>query len=151
MNNPYTGGCACGAIRYACNAEPMFAWICHCRECQRATGGGGMVNVVFNDSSVRYTLGHPKFHDSTGTRGQKTHRGFCPECGSPIAAKADMFPHIHGLTAGSLDEPQRINLIANIWTSSAQPWDHLAPSLAQIETTPTAAELGELMKRDQAR
>ena len=49
MNNPYTGGCACGAIRYECNAEPMFSWICHCRECQRATGGGGMVKDLTID------------------------------------------------------------------------------------------------------
>lgn len=146
MTEPYTGGCACGAIRYECNAMPMFTWICHCRECQRSTGGGGAVNAVFAASGVLFTRGQPKFHDSTGSSGQKTHRGFCPECGSPIAAKADLFPQILGISAASLDDPERLRLVANIWTSSAQPWDYFAPTLARFETTPSESELSELAK-----
>ena len=34
-----TGGCQCGALRYHVAAGPAFASICHCRMCQRATGG----------------------------------------------------------------------------------------------------------------
>lgn len=35
---PFTGGCACGAIRSDCSAAPLLVWKCHCRDCQRATG-----------------------------------------------------------------------------------------------------------------
>lgn len=28
---PFTGGCACGAIRYECGAEPLFMGNCHCQ------------------------------------------------------------------------------------------------------------------------
>ena len=34
-----TGGCQCGAIRYAFYAPLENAHVCHCRMCQRATGG----------------------------------------------------------------------------------------------------------------
>lgn len=146
MSEPYTGGCACGAIRYECNAAPMFTWICHCRECQRSTGGGGAVNAVFVASAVKFTRGQPKFHDSPGTSAHKTHRGFCPECGSPIAAKADLFPQIHGISAASLDDPDRLQLVAPIWTSSARSWDSMPPDLARFETTPSEKELSDLVK-----
>ncbi len=33
-----TGGCLCGQVRYSANAEPMFAGVCHCRDCQKETG-----------------------------------------------------------------------------------------------------------------
>ena len=35
----YTGGCACHAIRYETTAEPVLTLHCHCRDCQRASGG----------------------------------------------------------------------------------------------------------------
>ena len=37
---PYTGGCACGAIRYEISAEPIFMNHCQCRDCQRESGTG---------------------------------------------------------------------------------------------------------------
>ena len=141
---PVTGGCACGAIRYECTAAPLFMWKCHCRECQRSTGGGAAVNVVFSASAVQFTKGAPKEHVSTGTSGNKTHRGFCAECGSPISARAALIPDICGMSAASLDDPSKLELVADIWTASAQPWDELSATLPQFKTTPTEAELQEL-------
>jgi hypothetical protein len=33
-----TGGCQCGAIRFALSAAPVKISICHCRMCQKASG-----------------------------------------------------------------------------------------------------------------
>jgi len=40
MDKTITGGCACGAIRYEVAADPMVMFNCHCRDCQKTTGGG---------------------------------------------------------------------------------------------------------------
>ena len=40
MSAPYTGGCACGAVRYRIFDEPMFQPDCQCRDCQRMSGTG---------------------------------------------------------------------------------------------------------------
>ena len=34
-----SGGGQCGALRDEGSAEPLFAGNCHCRDCQKATGG----------------------------------------------------------------------------------------------------------------
>jgi hypothetical protein len=39
MSTNFTGGCACGAIRYEVSAEPIVMFNCHCRDCQKTTGG----------------------------------------------------------------------------------------------------------------
>ncbi|HEU0005684.1 MAG TPA: aldehyde-activating protein, partial [Terriglobia bacterium] len=46
MKIPFTGGCVCGAVRYECSAEPIMMFKCHCRDCQRVTGGGFVAGLV---------------------------------------------------------------------------------------------------------
>jgi hypothetical protein len=40
MSESYSGGCACGAIRYEISGEPMVMSDCQCRDCQRKSGTG---------------------------------------------------------------------------------------------------------------
>ncbi len=38
--NPITGGCQCGKVRYAMHVDRVEKpHVCHCRMCQKATGG----------------------------------------------------------------------------------------------------------------
>jgi hypothetical protein len=32
------GGCLCGRVRYSAEAEPTFAGVCHCTDCQKFSG-----------------------------------------------------------------------------------------------------------------
>jgi len=34
MKTPFTGGCAYGAFRYECTAEPLAMFQCHCSDAQ---------------------------------------------------------------------------------------------------------------------
>ena len=39
------GGCLCGKVRYSADAEPVFVGVCHCKNCQKGTGGAFAVVV----------------------------------------------------------------------------------------------------------
>lgn len=124
------GGCACGAIRYQANADPIFMLNCHCRDCQRATGSGFAAIAVFSRDALKVE-GVPRYHAVTGESGKKVDRGFCPTCGSPVCTTLEAMPHIFGVHAASLDDPAVFKPAMNTFASSAHPWDHMDPSLPQ--------------------
>jgi hypothetical protein len=122
----WSGGCACGAIRYACEGEPTLMLNCHCRDCQRASGSGYAAIVIFPKTAVALAA-EPRWAKVTGRSGSSVERGFCRDCGTPVAMKLGMVPNVFGVHAGSLDEPARFVPACDIFTSSAHPWDVMDP------------------------
>jgi hypothetical protein len=99
---------------------------CHCRNCQKATGSAYAAIMVVPRDAVRIS-GELRYHKMVGNSGKAVERGFCPICGSPVAATLERLPEVLGLQAGSLDEPSRYKPMMDIFTDSAQPWDCMSP------------------------
>jgi hypothetical protein len=128
----FSGGCSCGAVRYAVDADPILMMNCHCRDCQRATGSAYAAIVIVPRDAVRFE-GELRYHKFTGDSGGVVERGFCPACGSRVANKLGRMPEILGLMAGNLDDPGLHKPAMDIFTASAHPWDHLAPDTRKFE------------------
>lgn len=94
-----SGGCQCRAIRYTAG-DPRDRYWCHCRMCQRATGGVAAAFVNVAKTELRWENGEPAYYLSSPFG----RRGFCAACGTPISFDYPDSPRID-LTAGSLDEP----------------------------------------------
>src|SRR5258708_39631339 len=109
ITTPFTGGCACSAIRYESTAGPLMMVHCHCRDCQQSSGGTFSSFVIVPTEAFKLLRGSLRFHPSPSQMGGKTHRGFCPECGSPIQPKPDSAPHIVSITNSSSAYPPRFN------------------------------------------
>jgi len=144
MPTPFSGGCACGAIRYACAAEPLFALNCHCRDCQRASGSA-FCPVLYVTRAALTIAGQSRYYEVKAASGKRVRRGFCPHCGSPVFIQADLVPDLHGLWAASLDDPSWFRPQLQVWTARAQPWDHMHPALRQFAQEPTEEEVRELL------
>lgn len=95
-----TGGCQCGAVRYRLTEKPQ-AEFCHCRMCQRATGGifGALATVP--KASFSWTAGSPSFFESSTA----AKRGFCSACGTPLTFAYNESKSLD-VTIGSLDDPE---------------------------------------------
>jgi len=130
MEVPFSGGCACGTIRYECTAEPIMALNCHCRDCQRATGTAYASGIFVPGPALRITKGDPRYYATTADSGNLASRGFCPDCGSPLLARSSGHSMIV-IFASSLDDPSWHRPTMDVWVSKAQPWDHMDPGLAR--------------------
>jgi len=75
-----TGGCQCGAVRFAVAPPLGEANICYCRVCQKATGGPFGLFVHVPGERFRWTRGEPKRFKSSNL----ARRGFCAGCGTPM-------------------------------------------------------------------
>jgi hypothetical protein len=136
MSAPFSGGCACGAIRYECTAEPLLSLNCHCRDCQRETGSAFAPILGVLKAAFTLTQGSPKSFDLTADSGQTTRRAFCAECGSPLFGQPGSRPDMVTIRVGSLDDPSEFRPGRDIYTASAQPWDYMNPDLPKDPKLP---------------
>jgi hypothetical protein len=141
MKLPFTGGCACGAVRYEASAEPIMMGKCHCRDCQQLSGGAFMPFLIVPAEAFKVTRGAIQYHFTESLKGHRHRRGFCAQCGSRLTgAESDTLSSnaIVGLTAGSLDDPSWFRPQMDIFTSEAQPWDEMGPAIPKYEQYPPA-------------
>src|ERR1700755_3313321 len=87
MNKKYTGRCACGAVAYGFDAEPVFMANCHCTDCKRASGGEMATFVAASGDDFVFSGSTKSFAYPANTEtcaGQGLDRVFCPNCGSKV-------------------------------------------------------------------
>ncbi len=126
---PVTGGCLCGAVRYESTELPTTVGVCHCRMCQRSSGGLHIVWVFLPWSAFRFTYGEPAYYRSSDI----AERGFCASCGSPLIYR-DKTDEL-GVPVGTLDHPEN-------WPPNAThggieskvPWEVITDDLPQYTT-----------------
>lgn len=109
---------------------------CHCRDCQRSSGGPFSSFVVVPKEAFRITQGEPHFYASPSEAGGQTRRGFCSECGTPVILKPDAAPQIVAIRAASLDDPSWFTPQIDTWTSDAHSWDQMDAALPKFEKYP---------------
>jgi hypothetical protein len=126
----YTGGCQCGAVRFACDGLGR-ASVCHCRMCQKAFGNAFAL-LVRADGLV-WTRGAPKRFASS----DKVKRGFCADCGTPLTYEYE--GAAAALAIGAFDEPGRIAPVLQVGLQHKLPWCDGLPALP-VRTPEQAAE-----------
>ncbi len=105
------GGCLCGALRYEVAGQPGRVTLCHCKFCQRATGGAYLVEPIFGSGDFSVIKGAPKTytHVSEGS-GKKVHVHFCDTCGTKLFLTFERFADAVGVYGGTFDDPNWFDL-----------------------------------------
>lgn len=117
MTAVLTGGCQCGAVRYALDQQPENVHVCHCRMCQKAVGGPFAVICPVLKPAFRVTRGELSFFRSSDVG----RRGFCQNCGTPLTFDYPEGDDI-GVLVGTLDEPDRAPPVVQYGNESRVGW-----------------------------
>jgi hypothetical protein len=111
----WTGGCQCGAVRYAVEGPLGEASVCYCRMCQKATGGAFGLFVRANYDRMTWTRGKPKYFVSSNV----ARRGFCGDCGTPLTWEYEGWID---LTVATFDEAAAIEPVVQMAMGAQFPW-----------------------------
>lgn len=137
MSNPYTGGCACGAIRYEAATKPIFENHCQCRDCRKRSGTGHGSYLTFpSRADVKITGTATRWRVAGDSGNEKIH-SFCPACGTPVYLTFAAMPDLIAVHAGSLDDPGRFSPAVVTYGSRNLPWDAMGPGLRTFDAMPT--------------
>lgn len=108
MSEMMAGGCQCGRVRYTVDIDSDDAYWCHCRMCQKATGGMAAAFVEVTADEVHW-LTEPDWYDSSPV----AQRPFCSRCGTPLGFGWKDRTGGFDLTVGSFDDPSRFRPVAH--------------------------------------
>ena len=106
-----TGGCLCGAVRYAITGPLRDVVACHCRRCRRTHGHFAAYSACARDHLVLLDAPGLRWYEDAGGR----LRGFCGTCGASLFWRAEGSASV-SVAAGTLDEPTGLRTIAHIYT-----------------------------------
>ena len=115
-------------VRYECTAEPIVMLKCHCRDCQRITGGPYVPAVIFPSQAFRVTRGEIQRFATECEDGSQHVRGFCAKCGSRLTGAENSPQGIIGVVASSLDDPSIFQARFETFVEDAQAWDIMDPA-----------------------
>ena len=118
------GGCQCGSVRYALYTRPKTSLFCHCRMCQRASGGVFAPWTTVEREDFAWTKGRP----ATFASSDIAERGFCRRCGTPLSLIYQDDIDVSVMT-GTLDEPEKAPIDHHYGVESQVSWLKLCDGL----------------------
>lgn len=129
------GGCSCRAIRYKLTATPLIVHACHCRDCQRITGGPFVINMWIESRFVDAGSAKPKSFTLKGGTGKLHEVFFCGTCGTYVWSRYHIVPtDCLFVRAGTLDNPAAVKPDVHIFTRTKLPWLSLPKDALAFES-----------------
>ena len=116
-----SGGCLCGAVRYAVHGPLREILVCHCEECRRwagrawaATAARAAELELVEIRGLRW-LASPRSESAA-------RRGFCAECGASLFWEAPGRGTV-SIGVGTLDDPAELRVAGHIWLEQGAGWE----------------------------
>ena len=130
-----TAACSCEALSVACTGEPALVALCHCRECQKRTGGPFGVAAFFPKAAV-VIAGASTTYRRTGDSGEQITFHFCPACGSNVFWYPQIKPGMVAIALGAFADPGFPAPTKEVYIEHRHPWVEMDFGLDSEPTPP---------------
>jgi hypothetical protein len=130
-----TGSCFCGEVRYRLTQAPMFIHCCHCRDCQKQTGGAFAINALIERSCVALLEeSRDPVCVTVETDSGRPHDIFrCPQCQSALWSDYGRRGVMVFVRVATFDRGHDVAPDVHIFTRSKLPWVTLPPGARSFD------------------
>ncbi len=118
---PLTGGCGCGAVRFALSAPLLGAGYCHCTRCQRRTGTAASANGALGPR-LREASPRARIASELG-RPRVASRRFSAATAARRCSHAQPEGELAGVRLGSIDGDPGVRPAWRQFVAYAAPWE----------------------------
>ena len=118
---PLRGGCMCGAVRYEIDEPLLGALYCHCKRCQRRSGGPFSTTALTAPGSLRVVGGEERLKDYRPDGGYV--KTFCSECGSHVYTTNPDDSNLRAVRMGTIDGDPGVAFGAHQYCNYSAPWE----------------------------
>lgn len=114
---PREGGCRCGQVRFRITAAPMITMACHCKGCQRMTGGPYSLSIAVPPEGFSLRQGETVI----GGVGDPPVHHHCPRCMSWVFTRPEGLPLVNVRTP-MLDDPAGLEPFVETFAAERLPF-----------------------------
>lgn len=122
LGSPYDGGCLCGSARYRCSEPPFVGYTCHCQACQKLTSSAFATCMHVPAEAIELLSGEVAVTERRADSGNTLRSTRCADCGSTLFSQNSARPRATTIYIGTLDDPDRVDVTAHIWTKRKLSW-----------------------------
>lgn len=103
------------------------------------------MGIIWVPTEAIQVTGELRFHSFIAVSGRELRRGFCSRCGANVLKRSTEVTAMTQIVATNLDDPSLFKPTAELWTSSAQPWDLIDAQLSVFDTQPSDDEVMKIL------
>lgn len=89
---PWAAACLCGQVKMRITQPPMVAMACHCRSCQKLTGGAYSLTLMIPNDGFEVVEGAPVIG---GLHRPEIAHHFCPHCKNWLFSRPQGRPFVN--------------------------------------------------------
>lgn len=135
MASSRVGGCACGAIRYEFEGDPLTCVYCYCTECQRRTNSDRTFGAWVPSAAFKLTQGSPASFTRRSDSGVELQHQFCSTCGINLYLTSKGF-EVVAVCINTLERPHGLTAKMAIFTASAPEWALFSDDIPRFDRMP---------------